>query len=82
MVSSLPYVLFKYVNTDEELRFSAPWVWGNIGSTGVRKTCHILNAYIFENNNQKVINNTSLDSLYSPIYNKKSFNPLSLNPSI
>jgi hypothetical protein len=48
---------------DVELRLSPPWVGGNIGSTDATKTCHILNAYIFEANNRKVINNTSLDSL-------------------
>jgi hypothetical protein len=48
---------------DVEVRLSPRWVGGNIGSTNATKTCHILNAYIFENNNSKVINNTSLDSL-------------------
>jgi hypothetical protein len=48
---------------DVELRPSPRWVRGNIGSTDATKTCHTLNAYIFETNNRKVINNTSLDSL-------------------
>jgi hypothetical protein len=48
---------------DGELRLSPRWVRGNIGSTDATKTCHTLNAYIFETNNRKVINNTSLDSL-------------------
>jgi hypothetical protein len=34
------------------------WVGGNIGSTDATKTCHILNAYIFETNNREVIHNT------------------------
>jgi hypothetical protein len=42
---------------------SPRWVAGNIGSTDATKTCHTLNAYIFETNNRKVINNTSLDGL-------------------
>jgi hypothetical protein len=67
---------------DVELRLSPRWVEGNIGSTDATKTCHILNAYIFETNNRKLINNTSLDSLQSPIYKKASFNPQSLNPLI
>jgi hypothetical protein len=48
-----------------ELRLSPRWVRGDIGSTHATKTCHDLNAYtsIFETNNHKVINNTSLDSL-------------------
>jgi hypothetical protein len=46
-----------------KLRISPRWVRGNIGSTDARETCHILNAYIFETNNHKVIINTSLDSL-------------------
>jgi hypothetical protein len=65
-----------------ELRLSPRWVGGNIGSTDATKTCHILKAYIVESNNRKVINNTSLDSFYSPIYNKISFNPPPLNPLI
>jgi hypothetical protein len=48
---------------DVELRLSPRWAGGNIGSTDATKTCHNLNAYIFEINNRKVINNTSLDSL-------------------
>jgi hypothetical protein len=44
---------------DVELRLSPRWVGGNIGSTDATKTCHTLNAYIFETNNRKVINNTS-----------------------
>jgi hypothetical protein len=48
---------------DVELRHSPCWIGGNIGSTDATKTCHNLNAYIFETNNLKVINNTSLDSL-------------------
>jgi hypothetical protein len=48
---------------DVELRLSPRWVGGNIGSTDATKTCHNLNDYIFETNNRKVINNTSLDSL-------------------
>jgi hypothetical protein len=64
------------------LRLSPPWVRGNIGSTDATKTCHNLNADIFEINNHEVINNTSLDRLQNPIYNKASFNPPSLNPSI
>jgi hypothetical protein len=67
---------------DVELCLFPRWVRGNIGSTDATKTYHILNAYIFEINNHKVINNTSLDSLYGSIYNKTSFNPTSLNPSI
>jgi hypothetical protein len=47
---------------DVELRLSSRWVGGNIGRTDATKTCHNLNAYIFETNNHKVINNTSLDS--------------------
>jgi hypothetical protein len=39
------------------------WVGGNIGSTDATKTSHNLNAFIFETNNRKVVNNTSLDSL-------------------
>jgi hypothetical protein len=46
-----------------ELRLSPRWVGGNIGGTDATKTCHILNAFIFETNNRKVINNTPLDSL-------------------
>jgi hypothetical protein len=46
-----------------ELRLSPRWVRGNIGRTDATKTCHILNAYIFETNNRKVINNISLYSL-------------------
>jgi hypothetical protein len=37
---------------DVELRLSPRWVGGNIGSTDATKTGHILNAYIFESNNQ------------------------------
>jgi hypothetical protein len=48
---------------DVELRLSPRWVGGNIGSTDATKTCHTLNAYIFETNNRKVINNTSSDSV-------------------
>jgi hypothetical protein len=48
---------------DVELRLSPRWVGGNIGSTDATKTYHNLNAYIFEINNRKVINNASLDSL-------------------
>jgi hypothetical protein len=48
---------------DTELRLSPRWVRGNIGSTDAMKTCHTLNAYIFETINRKVINNTSLYSL-------------------
>jgi hypothetical protein len=48
---------------DVELRLSPRWVGGSIGSMDATKTCHISNAYIFETNNRKVINNTSLDSL-------------------
>jgi hypothetical protein len=48
---------------DTELRLSLCWVGGNIGRTNATKTCHNLNAYIFETNNRNVINNTSLDSL-------------------
>jgi hypothetical protein len=62
-----------------ELRLSPSWTGGNIGSTDAKKTCHALKAYIFETNNPKVINNTSLDSFYSPICNKTSFNPTPLN---
>jgi hypothetical protein len=43
---------------DVELRLSPRWVGGNIGRTDGQKTCHTLNAYIFEINNRKVINNT------------------------
>jgi hypothetical protein len=46
-----------------ELRLSPRWVGVTIGSTDATKTCHTLNAYIFETNNRKVINNISLDSL-------------------
>jgi hypothetical protein len=67
---------------DVELRLSHWWVGGNIGSTDATKAYHTLNAYVFETNNHKVINNISLDSLLSPIYNKTSFNPPSRNPSI
>jgi hypothetical protein len=66
----------------DELHISPCWVVGNIGSTDATKTCHTLNAYILKTNNRKIINNTLLDSLWSPIYNKTSFNPPSLNPSI
>jgi hypothetical protein len=48
---------------DVELRLSPRWVRGNIGSTDATKIRHNLNAYIFETNICKVINNTSLDSL-------------------
>jgi hypothetical protein len=48
---------------DVELRLSPHWVVGNIRSTDVAKTCHTLNAYIFETNNREVIHITSLDSL-------------------
>jgi hypothetical protein len=48
---------------DVELRLSPRWAGGNIGSTDATKTCHNLNAYIFEINIRKVINNTSLASL-------------------
>jgi hypothetical protein len=48
---------------DVELRLSPHWVGGNIGSTDATETCHTLNAYIFETNNRKVINYTSLDGL-------------------
>jgi hypothetical protein len=65
-----------------ELRLSPRWVGGNIGSGDAKKTCHNLNAYIFETKNRKEINNTSLDSLYNFIYNKASFNPPFLNPSL
>jgi hypothetical protein len=51
------------VSFDVELRLSPRWVGGNIGSTDATKIYHTLNAYIFETNNRKVINNTSLDSL-------------------
>jgi hypothetical protein len=51
------------VGFDVELRLSPRWVGGNIGSTDATKTCHNFKAFIFENNNRKVINNTSLDSL-------------------
>jgi hypothetical protein len=70
------------ITFDVELRLSPRWVGGNIGSTDATKTCHNLNAYIFENNNRKVINNTLLDSLQSPIYNTTSFKRPPLNPSI
>jgi hypothetical protein len=78
----LVLVLAEGVKFDVELRLSPRWVGGNIGSTDVTKTCHNLKAYIFETNNCNVINNTSLDSLESPIYNKTRFNPPPLNPSI
>jgi hypothetical protein len=65
-----------------ELRLSPRWVGGNIGSTDATKTYHTLNAYIFETNNRKVINNASLGSVSSPISNKVSFNPPLLDPSI
>jgi hypothetical protein len=42
---------------DVELRLSPCWVRGNIGSMDATKTYHILNAYIFETNHRKVINN-------------------------
>jgi hypothetical protein len=71
-----------FCSSDIELRLYTRWVGGNIGSTDAKKTCHNLNAYIFETINNKVINNTPLDSLYSLIHNKTSFNPPSLNPSI
>jgi hypothetical protein len=67
---------------DVELRLSPRWVRGNIGRTDATKTWHNFKVYIFEINNRKVINNTSLDSLESHIYNKPSFKPKSLNPSI
>jgi hypothetical protein len=53
----------KTSNFDVELCLSPRWIGGDIGSTDATKTCHTLNAYIFETNNLKVINNTSLDSL-------------------
>jgi hypothetical protein len=63
----LPYKIesfhIKGILFDLELRLSPRWVGGNIGSTDATKTCHNLNANIFETNNLKVINNTSLDSL-------------------
>jgi hypothetical protein len=65
---------------DVELRLSPHW--GNIGRTDATKTRQMLNPYIIENNNRKVKNNTSLDGLYSPIYNKTRSNPPSLNHSI
>jgi hypothetical protein len=67
---------------DTELRLSRCWEGGYIGSTDAVNTCHTLNAYIFKTNNRKVINNTSLDSLQSLIYNKTSFNLPPFNPSI
>jgi hypothetical protein len=67
---------------DVELRLSSPWLGGNIGSTEAKKTCHNLKAYIFENNNRKVINSTLLDSLYSSIFNKINFNYPPFNPYI
>jgi hypothetical protein len=57
------FVLLASPAFDVELRLSPRWVGGNIKITDAMKTCHILNAYIFETNNRKVINNTSLDSL-------------------
>jgi hypothetical protein len=48
---------------DAELCLSPRWVGCNIGSTDATKTCHTLNAYIFETNNRKAMNDTSLDSL-------------------
>jgi hypothetical protein len=59
--SDFCYFAFKY-DFDVELRLSPRWVGGNIRSTDATKTCHNLNAF-FETNNQRVINNTSLDSL-------------------
>jgi hypothetical protein len=56
------FILVVYYDFDVELRLSPRWVGGNIGSTDATKTRHNLNAYIFETNNNKVINNTSLDS--------------------
>jgi hypothetical protein len=53
----------KLKDFDVELRLFPFWVRGNIESTDATKTCHDLNAYIFEANNHKVINNTLLDSL-------------------
>jgi hypothetical protein len=52
-----------FVDIDVELRLSPRWVGGNIGSTDATKTCHSFNAYIFETNNHRGINNTYLDSL-------------------
>jgi hypothetical protein len=52
-----------YGDFDVELCVSPRWLGGNIGNTDATKTCHNLNAYIFETNNRKVINNASLDSL-------------------
>jgi hypothetical protein len=63
-----------------ELRLYPCWVGGNIGSTDATKTFRILNAYIFETNNRKVINNTSLAAYRVPFIT--SFNPSPLNPSI
>jgi hypothetical protein len=51
------------MSIDVELRLFPRWLRGNIGSTDATKTCYILNAFIFETNNCKVINNTSLDRL-------------------
>jgi hypothetical protein len=48
------------VHKPVEQHLSPLWIGGNIESTD---ECHNLNAYIFETNNRKVINNTSLDSL-------------------
>jgi hypothetical protein len=64
-VCSSCFALYKlvYYFFDVELRLSPRWVGGNIGSTDATKTCHTLNAYIFETNNRKLINNTSLDNL-------------------
>jgi hypothetical protein len=62
--STNTHLLFSNWNSfDVELRLSPRWVGGNIGSTDATKTCHILNAYICETNDRKVIINTSLDSL-------------------
>jgi hypothetical protein len=57
------YLKHKHNHFDVELRLSPGWVGGNIGSTDATKTCYTLNAYIFETNNRKIINSTSLDSL-------------------
>jgi hypothetical protein len=51
------------VTFEVELRLSLRWVGDNIGSTEATKTYHTLKAYIFEINNHKLINVTSLDSL-------------------
>jgi hypothetical protein len=66
--STLITIIFVFLKADEasfdvELRLSPRWVGGNIRSSDPTKAGHILNAYIVETNNRKVINNTSLDSL-------------------